>query len=102
MVNRPAVTQVDMVDDPDRLERVQSSVDGREMDVREAQLDPFCEVFGAQVRGLGDQNLDHRPSRGRDPAAICSEHYQSVGQPIVIQLLRFQPHTPNGSPLLIG
>ena len=84
VVHGPPVAEMDVVDDPELLQRVERAVDGREVDVGVRPLDGGGEVVGGEVVVLGRGQGSEQASGGRSspgprgPAAGRNESVEAV------------------------
>lgn len=69
VVDGASVSEVHVVDDVDLLERVERSVDGRDVDRREPAVDVGGEFVGGDVSLRGEHGLDDHLARGRAPSS---------------------------------
>ena len=68
VVDRPAVAEVDVLDEPEAGERIERAVDGRPMHRRMLTGDVFSQVVRGRMVAGGHQGLDHRsPRLGQPP-----------------------------------
>ena len=69
-----AVAEVNVVDDADRLERLQVAVDRAEV------VTGVGDLLGGQRALGGDERLEHHAARGRDPQAVGADGVEQGGQ----------------------
>ena len=104
VIDGAAMAEVNVVDDPELLERVERPVDGGAVDVRVVGLHRGREIIRALVRMVGGQHGDHRAPHRRDPDPLLPElrhdhiriHHRGECTAAPFPRCRCEPPVPTG------